>query len=287
MLRDPEVCQGARLTTTLSLLTSQRCTGILKNSNSYQLSPPNSQQTHSPTEPSPAAASLDRDPISLQNDIDPRRPSLPHQASEKEIVLQNTLANAGPRRNSSNARGSISRRQSRTTNEMDVDENSPRLRWDEANLYLNEQERPATMKIDEPKTPFVKESDLPEDADDEEVAAIDPKFLNVDELDKAQDQPGSHRGRGSAKVGAAKGETDIPDLDLGEAEPTSQPMMRSDSSEKRVIVDPTAVAEDGKTVHAEDESGSASAEAQRKHREFEERRKKHYEIPPGALRYVG
>lgn len=32
--------------------------------------------------------------------------------------------------------------------------NSDHLKWDEANLYLTEQEKNATMKIDEPKTPY-------------------------------------------------------------------------------------------------------------------------------------
>lgn len=254
--------------------------GILKNSHSYQLSSPNSQQPHSPTDPSP---SLEKDPITLNPSE--TRPPLPHQPSEKEIVVQNTIANAGPRRNSSNR--SVSRRQSHATNEMDVDDASPRLRWDEANLYLNEQDRPATMKIDEPKTPYVKQSDLPDDAEDDELAAIDPKGVVVDELDKAKGQPGAHRGRGSAKVGAATGEGgEIPDLDIGEPEDVAPPMSRSDSSEKRVIVDPNAVAEDGDRVRAEEESRNASEETRKKHREFEERRKKHYEIPPGALRYV-
>ncbi|KAL9054095.1 MAG: hypothetical protein Q9162_004352 [Coniocarpon cinnabarinum] len=260
--------------------------GILKNSNSYQLSSPNLIQSNSPPSASPTATGfLDQDPISLNASTSaPHRPSLPHQQSEKELVLQNTLANAGPRRNSSNAR-SVSRRQSQANNvNMDLDENSPRLKWDEANLYLNEQERPATMKIDEPKTPFVKTSDLPNDDDDEEVAAINPAFLNVDELDKAKDQPGDHRGRRTAKVGAATGSGgEIPELDIGEAEKAgAQDMMRTDSSEKRVVVDPTAVNEDGDAVN--EDGRSASEEARRKHREFEERRKKHYEVPPGTLR---
>ena len=170
---------------------------------------------------------------------------------------------------------------------MDIDDNSPKLRWDEANLYLNEQERPATMKIDEPKTPFVKQSDLPEDADEEELASIDPRDMMVDELDKAKEQGGPHRGRGSTKMNAGGGGGgDIPDLDLGEAEDVAPPMMRTDSSEKRVIVDPNATAEDGAQIRAEDEGGSATEEAKRKHREFEERRKRHYEVPPGALRSV-
>ncbi|KAG0296352.1 hypothetical protein BGZ96_009589 [Linnemannia gamsii] len=35
------------------------------------------------------------------------------------------------------------------------DENAPRLRWDEENLIITDAQKDSTMKIDEPKTPFV------------------------------------------------------------------------------------------------------------------------------------
>ncbi|KAK9472813.1 uncharacterized protein V1510DRAFT_416140 [Dipodascopsis tothii] len=44
---------------------------------------------------------------------------------------------------------------------------SPRLKWDEANLYKTEQERTATMKITEPKTPYTRFADLPPEEEDE------------------------------------------------------------------------------------------------------------------------
>ncbi|KAK3832781.1 MAG: hypothetical protein J3R72DRAFT_527316 [Linnemannia gamsii] len=36
-----------------------------------------------------------------------------------------------------------------------ADENAPRLKWDEENLIITEAQKDSTMKIDEPKTPFV------------------------------------------------------------------------------------------------------------------------------------
>ncbi|KAF9366297.1 hypothetical protein BGX34_004483 [Mortierella sp. NVP85] len=36
-----------------------------------------------------------------------------------------------------------------------VDENAPRLKWDEESLMITEAQKDSTMKIDEPKTPFV------------------------------------------------------------------------------------------------------------------------------------
>ena len=46
-----------------------------------------------------------------------------------------------------------------------------RLKWDEANLYLTEQEKNSTMKIDEPKTPYAKHYDPADDED--EVRMLD------------------------------------------------------------------------------------------------------------------
>ena len=156
---------------------------------------------------------------------------------------------------------------------MDIDDGSPRLKWDEANLYLTEQERGDTTKIDEPKTPYVKQYDPAEDED--EIAAINAQELIVDELDKAKSQKGESRGR-------RKRDESIPDLDLGEPE---EPPARPESAEKRVIVENGEA--DGLSEHGHGEASpeSMSAEARRKHKEFEERRKRHYEIPAGVLKH--
>lgn len=146
--------------------------------------------------------------------------------------------------------------------DIDGDENGPRLKWDEANLYLTEQERGNTMKIDEPKTPYVKQYDPTED--DEEMAALDAQDLNVDELDMAR---AGRNGR------ATRGDS-IPSLDLGEPEePIDRTMSEGDS--KRVIVEDGYGETNG---HGEDYDESMTDEEKRKHREFEERRKRHYEM---------
>ena len=148
----------------------------------------------------------------------------------------------------------------------DDDEINPRLKWDEANLYLTEQEKSSTMKIDEPKTPYAKHYDPAEDAD--EMRTLDAGDLVVDELDKKQ-------GRGK--------EDDIPGLELGEPEEAVPEhefnedgrIMRSGSvraESKSVVVDPS-VEEGG---HGEE--ASWSTEEKEKHRRFEERRKRHYEM---------
>ncbi|ORY19241.1 hypothetical protein BCR34DRAFT_472310 [Clohesyomyces aquaticus] len=217
--------------------------GILKNSSSYR--------SHSQTSPTSEGA-----PIAHVRSIE--RPELGRELSEKEIVLENTLMNAGPahRRSSSNPRGPGSRRQSGTS--AHADENSPRLKWDEANLYLTEQQRDSTMKIDEPKTPYAKQYDPAEDED--EIEMLNAEDLKVDELDA---KPKSRK----MKV------DDIPDFDLGEPELEAGNAHTPDS-EKRVIVEPDAE-EEGR--HGE-ELLHMTPEEREKHRKFEEMRKKHYEM---------
>jgi protein phosphatase inhibitor 2 len=196
------------------------------------------------------------------------RPQLSREMSEKEIVLENTLRNAGAhRRSSSNPRGSVSRRQSGTS--PHIDENNPQLKWDEANLYLNEQNRDSTMKIDEPKTPYVKQYDPMED--EEEIEMLDAEQIKVDELDsKPKRKPRIEN---------------IPDFDLGEPEMRARGESQTPDSEKRVMVDDETVGDAG--YHGE-LGPNATAEEREKHRKFEEMRKKHYEMKniKDILRYV-
>jgi len=158
------------------------------------------------------------------------------------------------------------------------DDNNPRLKWDEANLYLTEQEKSSTMKIDEPKTPYARRYDP--DEDEAEMRTLDADDLVVDELDK---------------VGGSKSRTredEIPGLELGDPEEAildsndgGSRITRSGSlkGEKQVVVDP---AEDGLGGHGE--GTGLNAEEREKHRKFEEMRKKHYEMKDvkGLLGYI-
>ena len=170
-------------------------------------------------------------------------------------MLENTLKNAGPahRRSSSNPRGPGSRRQSGTS--VHPDENSPRLKWDEANLYLTEQQRDSTMKITEPKTPYAKHYDPAEDEDEDDDLLLD----------------GDHAGGR---------DHDIPGLSLGEPEediPESEFASAKDGSSRKqskVHVND----EDATPQHDADEYVGMTPEEREKHRRFEEARKKHYEM---------
>lgn len=134
-----------------------------------------------------------------------------------------------------------------------------RLKWDEANLYLTEQEKNSTMKIDEPKTPYAKHYDPTED--EEEIRTLDAQEIMVDELDQAR------AAKSPGRSSRAK-EDEIPGLSLGEPEeavPDSEFDEHSTKKEKAVKVDG-------------EEHVGLSKEEQEKHKKFEEMRKKHYEM---------
>lgn len=141
---------------------------------------------------------------------------------------------------------------------MHHDENSPRLKWDEANLYLTEQQRDSTMKITEPKTPYAGTYDPAEDED--EISALNAEEIIVDELDAAIGKKPPR-------------DDDIPGLDIGEPEATLE-HTQTPESEKRVMVD-TDMTDEGR--HGE-EAPDMSEDERQKHREFEEMRRKHYEM---------
>ncbi len=241
--------------------------GILKNS--CRSSPPVSPtQSRVPTDTPHAHAHAHAD-----------HPMTPLEA--KELTIANTQYNAGHRRSSSAAgsRPSGSRRQSSLPPNNDSDEEQgQRLKWDEANLYLTEQERTSTMKINEPKTPYAKHYDPAEDpSDDEDMAEpIDPRGLDLDKVDgvphqhQHQPQPQQQRRRPA--------DDEIPRLSLGEPEedvPDHEFTPSSPARPRAVHVDSNGSAHD---TDGEEYLVGLSAEEREKHRRFEQMRKKHYEM---------
>ncbi|KAH6611468.1 glc8 [Trichoderma cornu-damae] len=219
---------------------------------------------HSPPSHSPLGPDAKR-PRGILKNPSFHTPSSPEQPREraltsKEVTLANTQINAGHRRSSS---GAGSRRHS-SHSIIDPSESAQRLKWDEANLYLTEQERTSTMKITEPKTPYAKHYDPTEDPSDGDDDAEEEGEGGLD---------GAASGR---KIQRPRAEDDIPGLSLGEPEEEiperPAPLSRS-SSEKTVHVDKESV-----TPSAEEEIVGLSPEEREKHRKFEEMRKKHYEM---------
>ncbi|KAL4894569.1 hypothetical protein BDV59DRAFT_12974 [Aspergillus ambiguus] len=247
--------------------THKRPKGILKNSTSSG-SIPRAASAAAPQASSPPAA---RQPGTTPTD----------PLDTKELTLQNTLQNAGRRRSSSGAVGA--RRQSLASASGSAhDSNSPRLKWDEANLYLAEQEKTAKMKIDEPKTPYAPRYDPAQDeeemrlaeAAEAEESLIDAQGVVVDELD-----------RGRKKIAVA--EEEIPDLELGEPEEavTGGQQPQRIVHGRRLSEDESAAHGDRHVVVGGDGDGGGAGdglltaeEAQAKHRQFEKRRKQHYEM---------
>ncbi|RMZ89903.1 hypothetical protein DV736_g2879, partial [Chaetothyriales sp. CBS 134916] len=193
--------------------------------------------------------------------------------AEKQLTMQNTLQNAGHRRSSSAARrASVSRRQSSVAGgTAEDDPNKIRLQWDEAALFLQEQEKGGRMKITEPKTPYQYGTGAPDEEDEEEDVAIDPRFVNVDEVDLA------HK-----KAIKTTRESDIPGLDIGE--PEDDLAQEGGVENDRIVRSGSLSRENSKEKHASlsgefsDQVGMPTREEQEKHRKFEEQRKKHYEM---------
>ena len=195
-----------------------------------------------------------------------------------------------------------------------------RLKWDEANLYLTEQEKTSTMKIDEPKTPYARRYE-PSEEDEDELRVLDAEDLMVDELDKAKAERPS---RTSARQSR---ESDIPGLDIGEPEESGAAgggyfgsstggtaglrgrddrarIVRNSSTSSTVVdgdgvgvgrvVDGGAIKRSGsvkgeKSVQVDEPAGDKGRhDGEVRHRDFEEMRKRHYEMSgvKGMLGYV-
>lgn len=238
-------------------------TGILKRS--YQHSPPTSP---------PASAA----PVVPSTEVPDDQP-----LTDKERTILNTQVNAGHRRSSSAARLGSRRLSSRTPSHQgdssshetaDLDPAAAaeqRLKWDEVNLYLTEQERTATMKIDEPKTPYAKHYDPAEDPSDDEGDGAGGETNGYFPADREGSIPGLSLG---------EPEEDVPE---GEFAP---PRART----TKVHVDDSehgSVHGGGGSVHdGDDPMAGMNAEEREKHLRFEALRKKHYEMR-NVARFLG
>ncbi|KAH7368626.1 hypothetical protein B0T11DRAFT_337743 [Plectosphaerella cucumerina] len=220
---------------------------------------------HSP-QPHTPPSNLQRPRGILKNSYQKSPPVSPieQDLSAKEITIINTQQNAGHRRSSSSAsRPAGSRRGSSRTPSIGGDhdpmQDSQRLKWDEANLYLTEQERSSTMKITEPKTPYAKHYDPTEDPSDDD----EPSMQGVGVVGQARRR--------------ANPEDDIPVMSLGEPEEAVPESESGKEKQLKVHVDENSAADGGH--HGEEaELVGLTPEEREKHIRFEQMRKKHYEM---------
>ncbi|GBF60944.1 hypothetical protein TMEN_3412 [Trichophyton mentagrophytes] len=237
---------------------------------------------HHEHETAPRPKGILKSPVSISTVTPSADPSLMSLSplENKELTMQNTMQNAGvgvkQRARASSHRKSTS---SRASNGDEATENSPRLKWDEANLYLTEQERTSTMKIDEPKTPYVPHYDYNEENDDMDLGEDDVGFhvegVVVDELDMNK-----AKSKNKSKSRAAD---DIPDLELGDPEEDAWKDVRASEADRIVRERSLSFGSTGSKKRVvvggddKDEHDPTQEEAQ-KHHDFEEKRKKHYEM---------
>ena len=105
-----------------------------------------------------------------KNDVEPNQDAHGEQLDRQEVI-KNTRLNAqlsSDTHNGDEIRAKIAKEKALHSKPGDPDH----LKWDELNLYQTEQEKCATMKIDEPKTPYeggfdpnneyYKEDDIPD-----------------------------------------------------------------------------------------------------------------------------
>ena len=141
------------------------------------------------------------------------------------------------------------------------------------------------MKITEPKTPYEYGRDQPpeDEEEEEEDVSIDPKYVNVDEVDMQKNKVGGSKG--------PKRELEIPGLELGEPEEEFTAVPGTNLDDASRIIRGGSLSREGSQgsqgkhvsvseVKEGEETGVGlpSKEALEKHRKFEERRKKHYEM---------
>jgi len=143
------------------------------------------------------------------------------------------------------------------------------------------------MKITEPKTPYEYGRDLPpEDELEDEDVAIDPKYVNVDEVDMAQkkkvprhresDIPGLELGEPEEEYATTGANPDDARIVRGGRESLSREGSQGSTREKHVSVSEDTE-QDGRSADV-GQVGMPMKEEMEKHRKFEEMRRKHYEM---------
>lgn len=176
----------------------------------------------------------------------------PHEHNEGDLdrqeVIRNTRLNAQLAAESTKGdkiRAKIAQARESENGEAHLEH----LKWDEINLYKTEQEKAATMKIDEPKTPY--------------EGGFNPEgeYYREDDNDGEKD------------LGS-----EIPDFSLGEGQFDAEEPVRQSLNGGEVL----------RNEEEEDEDEEEQAEqllAEERHKRFEEMRKAHYHLAATPLKH--
>lgn len=169
---------------------------------------------------------------------------------DRQEVIKNTRLNAQLASESSKGdriRAKIAEAKSHQSDEDEdnVQKQGDHLQWDEINLYKTEQEKSATMKIDEPKTPY------------------EGGFNPEGEYYKDDDE-------------------EIPEFELGTGEYDNLPEKRSESLNGGEILHDR---EQEQEQEQDEEESRPVESAEERHKRFEEMRKLHYHMKGNALKH--
>ncbi|OUM53832.1 hypothetical protein BVG19_g3153 [[Candida] boidinii] len=165
-----------------------------------------------------------------------------------EKKLNQNKENRNSKSNNSNGDG----------DELDEDH----LKWNEANLYLNEQEKSATMKIDEPKTPY------------------EGGFNPNNEYYKEDDE-GEEEGDGLGEFSLGEGAADIPLDDVAKRHLQSLNGGEIIESDEQ----PQEEEKPEEEAHEEGEEEEEELSPEEKHKLFEQKRKQHYHLKAEVLKH--
>lgn len=181
------------------------------------------------------------------------------QAREEEFdrqeVIRNTRLNAQLAAETN--RGETIRAKIAEAKEKDTGDSrsgQEHLKWDELNLYRTEQEKAATMKIDEPKTPY--------------EGGFDPEGEY-------------YRDDGDEELGSGE----IPEFLLGEGEFDLRDVQHQSLNGGELVNGDDEDAEDGEEDEEDEEAETPSLLAEERHRKFEDMRKAHYHNAANPLKH--
>lgn len=168
---------------------------------------------------------------------------------DRQEVIKNTRLNAQLTNEQQSKGDEIRAKIAEAKQQQGLDPTPEHLKWDEINLYKAEQDKSATMKIDEPKTPyengFDPNGEYYQDDDDEQI----PEF-ELGEGAKPEDVKGTQSMMGSE-------------------------VLRNEEQE-------------GEGAEEEEEDGDEESQlrpltAEERHKKFEEMRKAHYHMKGSVL----